>query len=121
MRGLRKAKRVRFRNCPSPPSSSGSGFEDGGIDQEKRRTVFASHAPQPRAGERMWVGIEQPESPTCKDRTVVYKPNLPQSSKPITYGWQFSTLVVLPEEPSSWTSILDQMRIGSTQTAVQVA
>ena len=50
----------------------------------------------------LWLGIdatsiERPESKTSPDRTVVYKPNLPQSSKPISYGWQFSTVVVLPE------------------------
>jgi DDE superfamily endonuclease len=101
-------------------------FEDGCIDEEKLRSVFASHAPHPQEGERMWVGIdassiERPESHTSQDRTVVYKPNLPQSTKPITYGWQFSTLVVLPDQPSSWTYILDQKRIESNQTAVQVA
>src|SRR5262249_35081285 len=90
------------------------------------RGVFAWHAPQAKEGERMWIGIdasriERPESHTSQDRTVVYKANLPQSSKPITYGWQFSTLVVLPDLPSSWTYILDQKRIASTQTAVQVA
>lgn len=101
-------------------------FEDGRIDQEKLRTVFAQHAPRPGEGERMWLGIdasriERPEAHTSADRTVVYKPNLPRSTKPITYGWQFSTLVVLPGQPSSWTYILDQKRIESKQTAVEVA
>lgn len=101
-------------------------FEDGRIDQEKLRAAFASYAPRPVEGERMWVGIdasriERPESHTSADRTVVYKPNLPQNTKPITYGWQFSTLVVLPDQPSSWTYILDQKRIESKQTAVEVA
>lgn len=101
-------------------------FEDGKIDKERLRRVFASNAPIPSAGERMWLGIdasriERPEAHTSADRTVVYKPNLPESTKPITYGWQFSTLVVLPEQPSSWTYILDQERIRSQQTAVSVA
>ena len=52
---------------------------------------------------------------------MVYVPNLPQSSKPISYGWQFSTVVVLPEQPSSWTAVLEEPRIGSEQTSVQVA
>ncbi len=94
------------------------GFEDGRIDQEHLSAVFASHAPHPQEGERMWIGldasrIERPESHTLADRTVVYKPNLPKSTKPIIYGWQFSTVVVLPDQPSSWTYILDQKRIGS--------
>jgi len=51
----------------------------------------------------------------------VYKPNLPESSKPISYGWQFSTVVILPEQPSSWTAVLDQQRIRSDQTSIAVA
>jgi hypothetical protein len=84
----------------------------------------------PVEGERVWLGIdatsiERPESKTSPDRTVVYKPNLPESSKPISYGWQFSTVVVLPsapqEQPSSWTVVLDQQRIRAAQTSVEVA
>ena len=43
------------------------------------------------------------------------------SSKPISSGWQFSTVVLLPEQPSSWTAVLDQQRIRSDQTSVEVA
>ena len=102
------------------------GFEDGQIDQERLRRVFARYLLQPVKGERVWLGIdatsiERPQSKTSPDRTVVYKPNLPESSKPISYGWQFSTIVLLPAQPSSWTAILDQQRIRSDQTSVEVA
>ncbi len=101
-------------------------FEDGRIDQERLRRVFVQYLLRPAAGQRVWLGIDatsiqRPESQTSPDRTVVYVPNLPESSKPISYGWQFSTVVVLPEHPSSWTAVLDQQRIGSEQTSVQVA
>jgi hypothetical protein len=101
-------------------------FEDGHIDQERLRGVFARYLLPPEVGERLWLGIdassiERPESQTSPDRTVVYKPNLPESSKPISYGWQFSTVVLLPEQPSSWTPVLAQQRIRSEQTSVQVA
>jgi hypothetical protein len=100
-------------------------FEDGRIDQDRLRRVFARYL-LPAQGERLWLGIdassiERPQSKTSPDRTVVYKPNLPESSKPISYGWQFSTVVLLPDQPSSWTAVLDQQRIGSEQTSVQVA
>src|SRR5579859_5204405 len=39
----------------------------------------------------------------------------------ITYGWQFSTVVALPETPSSWTFILSQRRITSQRTAIEEA
>jgi DDE superfamily endonuclease len=101
-------------------------FEDGRIDQQALERVFARSAPLPAVGERMWVGIdassiERPESRTARDRSVVYVPNLPESSKPISYGWQFSTLVVLPPQPSSWTYVLAQTRIESSQSAIEVA
>ena len=101
-------------------------FEDGRIDQTRLRAVFAKYLLHPAKGERVWLGIdatsiERPESKTSSDRTVVYKSNLPESSKPISYGWQFSTVVVLPKQPSSWTVVLDQQRIRSDQTSVEVA
>jgi DDE superfamily endonuclease len=91
-------------------------FEDGRIDQTRLRGVFAKYLLRPSEGERVWLGIdatsiERPQSKISPDRTVVYKANLPESSKPISYGWQFSTVVLLPEQPSSWTAVLDQQRI----------
>lgn len=101
-------------------------FEDGRIDQERLRRVFAKYLLRPVEGERVWLGIdatsiERPQSQTSPDRTVVYKPNLPESSKPISYGWQFSTVVILPVPSSSWTAVLAQQRIRSDQTSVAVA
>src|SRR5258708_37892166 len=101
-------------------------FEDGRIDQNRLCQVFARYLLRPVDGERVWLGIdassiERPQSKTSPDRTVVYKPNLPESSKPISYRWQFSTVVLLPAEPSSWTVGLDQQRIRSEQTTVEVA
>jgi hypothetical protein len=101
-------------------------FEDGRIDQERLRQVFAQYLVRAEAGEQLWLGIDatsiqRPESQTSPDRTVVYVPNLPESSRPISYGWQFSTVVILPKHPSSWTAVLDQQRIGSQQTSVEVA
>ena len=101
-------------------------FEDGQIDQRRLRQVFVQYLLRSADEERVWLGIdatsiERPQSKTSPDRTVVYKPNLPESSKPISYGWQFSTVVLLPVQPSSWTAVLDQQRIRSEQTSVEVA
>ena len=101
-------------------------FEDGRIDHEALRQVFVRHMPLPVNGERVWLGVDassipRPEADTSPDRSVVYVPNQPGSSRPISYGWQFSTVVVLPEQPSSWTYVLDQQRIGPEQKSTQVA
>jgi hypothetical protein len=45
------------------------------------------------------------------DRTYVQAANLPAGIKPVWVGWQFSTLVVLPQQNSSWTYVLDNQRI----------
>src|SRR4029079_16565112 len=47
--------------------------------------------------------------------------NLPRAVKPISVGWQISSLMLLPSEPSSWVGILDQRRIATSQTAIEVA
>jgi len=45
---------------------------------------------------------------------------LPPHTAPVRPGWTFSTLVVVPPEPSSWTHIVDNARIPSDQTALTV-
>jgi len=45
---------------------------------------------------------------------------LPPHTAPVRPGWAFSTLVVVPCAPSSWTHILDNQRIPSDQTALTV-
>lgn len=85
-------------------------FEDGRIDGSHLQQVFVDHLPLlPLAsGQRLlWAidasGIARPQAKTSADRTALHVPNLPESrTPPITVGWQFSTLVVVPQEPSSW-------------------
>ncbi len=65
--------------------------------------------------------LARPEAHTSADRGMIYVPNLPHASKPVSVGWQFSTIMLLPEQPSSWMDFLDQQRIRTDQTAVEVA
>jgi DDE superfamily endonuclease len=102
-------------------------FEDGRIEGERLRKVMIAHLPQPVAGQRLLLGIDasgiaRPQSLTSADRTHLLVHNLPESrTPPITAGWQFSTLMVLPDPVSSWGYILDNQRITSQQTAGEVA
>jgi hypothetical protein len=107
-------------------SSVYEAFEDGRIDQTRLQEVFARYLPRPETGNPLWVGIDasniaRPCSITSADRTAQQVHNLPRGTKAITYGWQFSTMVVLPETPSSWTYLLSQRRIPSTTTAIELA
>jgi hypothetical protein len=105
-------------------------FEDGLINTERLRETFVKYAQLAHGGKRMVVGIDatpipRPESCTSADRTTMPMHNIPHSrpkkSTALTFGWKYSTVMVLPEKPSSWTAIVDQQRISSDTTDIQVA
>src|SRR2546421_331358 len=102
-------------------------LEDGQINVERLRSVLVKTLLAQRAdNEPIWIAvdasnIERPCAPTSADRGIIHLSNLPLVDKPISIGWQFSHVVLLPEQPSSWTPIVDQQRISSEQTAIQVA
>lgn len=108
------------------PSSVYEAFEDGRIDEKCLRNLFASYVPTANPGTWLWLGIDASSiartlAVTSADRTAQHMHNLPEGKKPITFGWQSSMVVALPEVPSSWTSILDQHQVPSEKTAIQVA
>lgn len=112
--------------CTRGWSSLYQGLQHADIDRTQLRRLFARHAPLPKDGKRLVLGMDassiaRPCSKTGKDRTYVHQSNLPKGCKPVTPGWQFSTLTVLPEEPSSWTYILDNQRVTSEQSQGEAA
>lgn len=105
-------------------------FHDGRIDIQGLRKTFIKYMPMPQPGKRLVLGsdvtqVERPFSDTSPDRTAIPMQNIPHTSPKkstaITYGWKFSTIVVLPEKTSSQTYLLDQQRVPSSQTELQVA
>lgn len=100
-------------------------FEDALVPRAALVRLFAAFAPSPAPGERLVLGgdassVLRPHSRTGRDRTYVHQSNLPEGTKPVTPGWQFSTLSVLPPTPSSWTYGLDTRRIPSQKTQGEV-
>jgi hypothetical protein len=98
-------------------------FEDGRINRKSLRDIFIKYLP---TKDRLILGtdatpIERPFSRTSRDRTALPMHNIPNKAPAITFGWKYSTVTVLPEQPSSWTYILDQQRIPSGKTDIQVA
>lgn len=98
---------------------------DGRIDRAALRRLFARHLPRPAPGERLMLGLDtspihRPEAPTLADRTLVYAPNAPAGVQPVLPGWACSTLVVLPARVSSWTYVLDNQRVPSSETATTI-
>jgi DDE superfamily endonuclease len=107
-------------------SSVYEGLEDGRIDHIALRKVFWRYVAQAVPGHRLWIGIDvsgiaRPSSVTAADRTALTVHNLPKGTKAITYGWHFSTMVALSAQASSRTFLLDQQRVKSDTTAIQVA
>ncbi len=102
-------------------------LEDGRINVEQVRALWVKVLLAERAEtEPIWIGVDssnltRPDARTSADRTIIHLSNLPLVEKPIGIGWTFSTVVLLPEQTSSWTPILEQQRISSEQTAIEVA
>lgn len=100
-------------------------LEDGRINQQRWSEVW-TRALVPQQKGPLWVSVDstsiaRPEAETSPDRGMIYVPNLPQATKPVSVGWHFSTVMLLPQERSSWGAILAQRRITSGETAVAVA
>ena len=79
-----------------------AALRDGQIDRTQLQQVFAQATPIPTAGQRLVLGVDatniaRPESPTARNRTYLYVHNLPECTAPVTIGWSFSMLAVLPE------------------------
>jgi DDE superfamily endonuclease len=105
-------------------------LEDGKMDTQKLQKTFIKYIPIPSEGKRLVLGvdvttIERPFSSTLRDRTAMPMHNIPHASPKkstaITFGLRYSTVTVLPEKPSSWTFILDQRRVSSDKTDIEVA
>jgi hypothetical protein len=106
-------------------SSAYAACKDGRVDRTALRGVRVQYAPKPPPGKRLVVAgdassIARPASGTARDRTYVHQSNLPEGSKPVRPGWQFSFVAVVPEDRSSWVYTLDVDRIPSHQTSVEV-
>ncbi len=102
-------------------------LQDGKIQIEKIRAtlVEALLAGKPD-NEPVWMAVDgsnfpRPDARTSEDRTIIHLSNLPLVKTPIGVGWTFSSVVLIPEQTSSWTPILDHQRITSEQTAIGVA
>jgi hypothetical protein len=102
-------------------------LDNGKINETALREVSINALLAGKAeDEALWISVDsssiaRAEAETSEDRGIIYVPNLPRATKPVSAGWQFSTVMLLPSQPSSWVGILDQRRISTKQTAIEVA
>lgn len=131
--------RVREPQARSLPELSLSAFferrwpsvyealQDGRINTERLRQVFVQTLIESQSIDQpVWLGIdssgmERLEANSSRDRGMIYVPNMPHATRPVSAGWQFSTVMLLPEHPSSWVGVLEQRRISTEQTAIEVS
>src|SRR5260370_2390671 len=104
-----------------------AALADGKINvSELRALVVRNVMVDLREDERVWIAVdgtpvEPPEAETMEDGGYIHVSNMPLADKPISIGWMFSVVGLLPEQASSWVPPLDFQRISSAQTAVGVA
>ena len=104
-----------------------AALADGKINLERLRALCVrSVLEEMPADALVWIAVdataeERPEAQTSEDRGYIHVSNLPLADKPISIGWMFSVVGLLPEQASSWTPPLDLQCIGRDQTAIGVA
>lgn len=101
-------------------------LEDGRIDQQLLREVLVRFLPASFGLDHLWISVDASSivrayAHTSPDRSMVYVANPGPKSQPVHFGWQFSAVMVLPNQPSSWTYPLDQQYIPSAGSAVKTA
>jgi hypothetical protein len=99
-------------------------LEDGRIEGGELQQIFVKYLPTRKPMPLIAVdstSIARPKARTSADRSRQPVHNLPESAKAVTSGWQFSTVVALPQQPSGRTYVLDQRRVTTTTTAIQTA
>ena len=116
---------------PRSWSSLYKSLKRGRINGRRLQDIFVKYIAPLNKEKRLIIGIdgttiERPFSQTSVDRTAIPLHNIPHTSgskkgTPTTFGWNYSTVTALPEKTSSWTYIIDQQRIPSDKTAIQVA
>ncbi len=79
-------------------------LEQGQIDEARLQAIWikALLAGCP-AGPPIWISVDassiaRPEAETSEDRGIIHVSNLPRACKPISVGWQFSTVMLLPSK-----------------------
>jgi len=89
-------------------------LQDGRINVERLREVFVQALLENKpTDEPIWLGIDSSsmqrlEAESSRDRGMIYMSNMPHATKPVSVGWQFSTLMLFPSSPvvgsASWNN-----------------
>src|SRR5262249_13860137 len=97
-------------------------LQDGRLDDRRWLPLALAHlppspAPLPVGEHPAWPRLH---APTLKDRAAHHQPTPIAGQKPITIGYGFSTLGVVPAATGSWFLPLLHERLSSQQAAAQL-
>lgn len=93
-----------------------SGLNDGRINVSRLRRALAG-LPLPRAADgRLVLAVDvspwlQPDAETCPDRSFCHTYGRGDAKHQMTPGWPYSIVAVLETSRTSWTAILDAIRL----------
>jgi hypothetical protein len=82
-------------------------LEHGKINEAALRQIWVNVLLSEMAvSQTIWISVDassipRPEAETSEDRGIIHVSNLPRAAKPISVGWQCSTVMLLPQEASS--------------------
>jgi hypothetical protein len=116
--------------CLTPEHRRGHGalydaVNQGEVDAERLRGVLAG-LPLPRMfGGRIVLAVDaspwlRPDAPTCPERLFCHVYGRGRESDQRIPGWPYQLVVALESGPTSWTAILDVVRLGPTEDATAV-
>jgi hypothetical protein len=106
------------------------GINHGRINVDRLRRSLAE-LPLPRAGDgRIVLAVDvspwlRPDAPTCADRLFCHTYGRGKDAHQLIPGWPYSVIAALERGRTSWTAVLDAVRLGpeddlAAVTAVQV-
>jgi hypothetical protein len=92
------------------------GLNQGRIEPERLRLALAS-LPLPRVGGRIVLAVDvsawlRPDAPTSAERLFCHVHGRGRAAKQMIPGWPYSFVAALETGRSSWTALLDAVRLG---------
>jgi len=100
------------------------GLNAGRVEFARIRRTLAG-LPLPRVGQRIVLGVDvspwlRPDAETSPDRLFCHVHGRAKGSSQMIPGWPYSIVAALESGRTSWTAVLDAVRLGPDDDATQV-
>src|SRR4051794_13751139 len=115
--------------CLAPEHRRGHGalydaVNHGELDSERLRTLLAG-LPLPRFGGRIVLAVDatpwlRPDAPTCPERLFCHVYGPARETDQLLPGWPYQLVAACESGPTSWTALLDVVRLTAVDDATAV-